>query len=225
MQARGNHRASAAFALGALLLLLAAVALAPVAFGAGRDFENPASHDSSQQFLPANVQRADTPNDPDYDGAEPDDPDAVGNHNIYDERFDLFGFPSALTSTSALYGDGPNTGKPQISGFNAAGAWKLERGRSDVTVAILDTGIKWDREDLRLQVHLNKGELPVPNHQPRRAELGCVERPGGRLLRHAPRLRRQRRRRASTSSTTSATPASRRTAVSTARPGRWTRRT
>ncbi len=165
MRTRSDHRTGVGFGLGALLVVLSAVAVAPAAFGAGRNFEDPASHDASQQFLPASVQRADTPNDPDYDGAEPDDPDAVGNSNIYDERFDLFGFPSALTSSSALYATGPNAGKPQVSGFNAAGAWKLERGRPDVTVAILDTGIKWDKEDLRLQVHLNRGEVPVPNHQ------------------------------------------------------------
>ena len=31
-------------------------------------------------------------------------------------------------------------------------------------IAILDTGIKWDRGELRTQIHLDKGELPVPNH-------------------------------------------------------------
>ena len=50
----------------------------------------------------------------------------------------------------------------QIAGYNAAGAWKLARGRPDVVIAILDTGIKWDREGLRTQVHLNTGELPLP---------------------------------------------------------------
>ncbi len=49
-----------------------------------------------------------------------------------------------------------------VAGFNAAGAWKLERGRPDVTVAILDTGIKWDTPGLRDKVRLNTGELPLP---------------------------------------------------------------
>ncbi len=139
-----------------LLLVVAASAL-------GRDFDNPASHDTSQQFGPASVQRQDTPNDTDYDRAEADDQDGLpSTTNLYDERFDLFGFPSLLSSVTALYGPGPHVGQPQVSGFNAAGAWKLERGRPDTSVAILDTGIKWDREDLRLQVRLNKGELPLP---------------------------------------------------------------
>jgi len=57
---------------------------------------------------------------------------------------------------------GPRFGKPQVSGYNAAGAWKLERGRPDAVVAILDTGVRWDQLGLRLQVHLNQGELPYP---------------------------------------------------------------
>ena len=152
---------------------------AAAASGAGRDFQHPASHDTSQQFAVSNPQRDDTPNDPDYDSAEPDDPDAVGNTNLYDERFDLFGFPSQRTRTSALYLTGPNALKPQVSGFNAAGAWKLERGRSDVTVAILDTGIKWDRIQLRTQIHLNRGELPVPQHDRATASSDPGSVPGG----------------------------------------------
>jgi Subtilase family len=155
-------------ALGACALLVAGAASAGAA---ARNFDNPASHDASQQFGPASVQRSDTPNDPEYDFAEPDDPDSTLNGgtvppstNIYDEQFGLFGFPSARTQASARYLAGPNVGQPQVSGFNAAGAWKLDRGRPDVAIAILDTGIKWDNESLRTQIHLNRGELPPPNH-------------------------------------------------------------
>ena len=31
------------------------------------------------------------------------------------------------------------------------------------TIAILDTGIKWDNGSLRTQIRLNRGELPLPN--------------------------------------------------------------
>ena len=165
-------------ALGACALLAAAVASA---VAAARDFENPASSDTSQQFAPGSVQRDDTPNDAGYDYAEPDDPDSTANGgtvtpstNIYDEAFGLFGFPSARTQASATYLTGPNTGKPQVSGFNASGAWKLERGRTDVTIAILDTGIKWDNGSLRTQIHLNKAELPTPNH----ARSSAISDPG-----------------------------------------------
>ncbi|MDQ1689546.1 MAG: cell wall-associated protease, partial [Frankiaceae bacterium] len=144
-----------------LLAVLPLVGIAGAAGAAGRDFDHPASHDSSQQFAAGNVQRQDTPNDPGYDSAEPDDQDGRSSDNFYDERYDLFGFPSALTP-QAVYRDGPNAGKPMISGFNAAGAWKKSQGRPDVVVAILDTGIKWDKQELRRQVHLNTAELPKP---------------------------------------------------------------
>ncbi len=144
----------------------------PSSAAMARDFENPTSRETSQQFVrpgvAGNVQRADTPADPNYDEAEPDSlntqptPPFKASSNLYDERFDLFGFPSALSATSATYKDGPNALKPMVSGYNAAGAWKLERGRSDVTVAILDTGIKWDDTGLRDKIHLNTHELPLP---------------------------------------------------------------
>ena len=155
---------------------------------------NPASNDTSQQFAPGSVQRQDTPNDPDYDYAEPDDagPAADRSTNLYDERFGLFGFPSAAhAGRRAIYGDGPNAGKPQISGFNAAGAWKLERGRPDVGVAILDTGIKWDQR--------GPAHPDPPQHA---ASCRCPSTPRTARPRLVPagcstwrRLRRQRRRR------------------------------
>jgi hypothetical protein len=137
----------------------------------GTSFENPGSNDTSQQLQVTrsnndNIQRQDTPNDPNYDQAEPDSQNKTSN-NIYDERFDLFGFASQY-SPNARYLDpqdprfSASAARLQVSGFNAAGAWKLERGRPDVVVAILDTGIKWDNAGLRTQVHLNKGELPTP---------------------------------------------------------------
>jgi subtilase family protein len=50
----------------------------------------------------------------------------------------------------------------QQSGVRADMAWKYSTGSPDVAVAILDTGIRWQDPELRLKVHLNKGELPVP---------------------------------------------------------------
>lgn len=128
-------------------------------------FENPCSNETGQQFVYKSVQRKDTPNDPNYDQSEPDtqQPPANRSSNFYDERFDLFGFPSELTH-NATYVVGPNAGKPQVAGFNAAGAWKAERGRPDTVVAILDTGIDWGNTGLRDQIHLNTGELPYPEH-------------------------------------------------------------
>jgi hypothetical protein len=47
-------------------------------------------------------------------------------------------------------------------------AMKLTLGRPDVEIAVLDSGIKWNdagaMSDLRLKVHINRGELPQPKH-------------------------------------------------------------
>ena len=47
-------------------------------------------------------------------------------------------------------------------------AWMVTTGRPDVEIAVLDSGIRWEdrgtMNDVRFKVHLNKGELPVPNH-------------------------------------------------------------
>src|SRR3954469_4604457 len=158
-----------AAAVAAVLLFVPGAA---VATGAG--FDNPTSHDTSQKFTPppdpTNPQRQDTPNDPDYDQAEPDTQQSITSTNLFDERFDLFGFPSSKSSNTAKYFEGPNATvpgvTPQVSGYNAAGAWKLTRGRPDVSIAILDTGIKWDKDSLRKRIHLNKGELPPPQGCP-----------------------------------------------------------
>ena len=152
-----------------VLAVAAVMCSSAAAWAAG--FDDPDSNDPSQQLdggLPLvpydNVQRDDTPNDPDYDRAEPDDPQAGGSTNVFSERFDLFGFASARTRTTARYLDptGPNFGNGMVSGFNAAGAWKITRGQPGVSVAVLDTGINWDNAGLRTQVRLNRDELPTP---------------------------------------------------------------
>jgi hypothetical protein len=149
------------FVAGISALTLALLSAAAPA--AARNFDQPASSDTARQFGLVNPQRSDTPTDPEYDRAEPDDEDVVSSTNLYDEEFGFFGFPSARTRASAIYHEGPDVTKPMISGFNASGAWKLERGRPGVAVAVLDTGIKWDRAGLRTQVRLNRGELPKPS--------------------------------------------------------------
>jgi hypothetical protein len=149
-------------AVGIALVLLWGAALAHAAV---RDFEKPQSTDTKQQFTDGSVQRQDTPNDPDYDRSEPDDQDGGTDTNLFDEHYDLFGFPSQRTKTTATYHDashGHTSGQPQVSGYNAAGAWKRERGNRHVSIAILDTGIRWDNCGVRDQVKLNQGELPPP---------------------------------------------------------------
>ena len=46
-------------------------------------------------------------------------------------------------------------------------AWATTTGRPDVTIAVLDSGIKWNDRgamlDLRRKTRLSRGEVPVPN--------------------------------------------------------------
>jgi hypothetical protein len=166
MVLRGMRVAMAAVLLTMLLLAVSGTPSADDASAAScGGFDNPCSEETAQQFAPASVQRQDTPNDPNYDQAEPDtqQPPANRSSNFYAERFDLFGFPSELTP-NAIYKVGPHAGKPMVAGFNAAGAWKAERGRSDAVIAILDDGFDWSERGLRDQIHLNTGELPYPEH-------------------------------------------------------------
>jgi hypothetical protein len=43
-------------------------------------------------------------------------------------------------------------------------AWTVTTGRPDVSIAVLDSGIRWQEADLQNKVRLNRGELPKPNH-------------------------------------------------------------
>ena len=57
---------------GLVVIIAALVALPGGAVALARNFEAPASTIPYQQYAPASVQRQDTPNDPNYDNAEPD---------------------------------------------------------------------------------------------------------------------------------------------------------
>src|SRR6266516_7059296 len=69
--------------------------------------------------------------------------------------------PTVLDSPNELFG---------VSGMSVEIAWRLETGRPDVVIAVLDSGIKWNDlgalNDLRKKFYLNRGELPVPQCAP-----------------------------------------------------------
>lgn len=47
-------------------------------------------------------------------------------------------------------------------GIGATEAWEITKGSPDVVIANLDSGIHYRHEDLRNQIYLNRGELPLP---------------------------------------------------------------
>ena len=52
------------------------------------------------------------------------------------------------------------------SGLHADRAWLLSAGRRDVLIAVLDSGVYWDNEDLRRKYYLNLGELDRDGARP-----------------------------------------------------------
>src|SRR5262245_54948657 len=52
-----------------------------------------------------------------------------------------------------------------VMGASVDKAWEISTGRPDVVVAILDSGIEWQRNqpDLFSKLYLNRGELPMPS--------------------------------------------------------------
>jgi len=151
-------------ALAALLLVLVA---APPALGAF-----PGTN-------PAESVRLNTPNDPEFDRCEPDDAQGVSCTNVFDQQIERFGFAPNGSQLSALYLNptDPHTQRlsaqntlagrnplGQVSGVSADRAWKYSIGAPSVQVAILDTGIRWDKGSLRKKVALNRGELPLPQN-------------------------------------------------------------
>jgi hypothetical protein len=122
---------------------------------------------SHSRFPSANPNpRIGTPDDPDYDCAEPDDEDAVKKcSSVWSEQWKLFGFAPAATRGTALYHDAAHLAAQEFSqrsGVSVDRAWKKTIGDPRVSIAIIDTGILWDRSELRLRVRLNRAELPVP---------------------------------------------------------------
>jgi hypothetical protein len=143
---------------------------------------------------PAESPRANTPNDPGFDPCELDDVDTPGLDcaTFFSEDYRLFGFspdtanslplippnlhPLAATQYSDCsqldaQGRAANVaaGDPQcaqIAGIRADTAWKRSTGDPDVVIAILDTGIRWQQEDLVNKIHLNQAELPLPEAGP-----------------------------------------------------------
>src|SRR6185295_12062210 len=154
-------------ALGGVLIALALPCAALAAFPGTDPTESP---------------RLNTPNDPGFDPCEGDNQPAPTCDSYFEEQFGSFGFrpdsaqsapgvPTQYVNCTQLDQQGRDAnvdaGDPQcsqISGVRADTAWKYSAGVPAVSVAILDTGIRWQDAELANKVRLNKGELPLPQH-------------------------------------------------------------
>jgi hypothetical protein len=125
---------------------------------------------------PEESPRLNAPNDPRFDRCEADDAETPEREctSYFEEQFGFFGF--APDTSDAVYSDpsqldeqgrqaniaAGNDPLEQISGVRADTAWKYSAGSPDVGIAVLDTGIEWQDEELRAKVRLNRRELPKP---------------------------------------------------------------
>src|SRR4051795_6933139 len=81
-------------------------------------------------------------------------------------------FAATAGSDNSIYATNPHelngVRGAHVSDANpaVATAWQVTTGRPDVTIAVLDSGIKWNdagaMSDLRDKLRLNRGELPAP---------------------------------------------------------------
>jgi len=61
-----------------------------------------------------------------------------------------------------LHNDAILAGRPDAD-IDASEAWEVTNGGSDVIVAVIDTGVNWEHEDLRDNIWINAAEIPANN--------------------------------------------------------------
>jgi hypothetical protein len=162
-------------ALAVALCLLVVPAAAPAAFPP--DVPPPGSGPEGD---PDESVRVNTPDDPEFDRCEPDNPGGPTCSNVFGQQYERFGFAPNASQLTAFYKNPTDPhvqrlqqqnlaanrdavgGLGQVPGAVADRAWKFTTGDPSVDVAILDTGIRWDNPGLRTKLHLNRGELPKP---------------------------------------------------------------
>lgn len=96
----------------------------------------------SSQFPgpPGTDPRLAPPNDPDYEGLWHYFSDIPPNHR------------GTMTPEEAALG----------SGMHVDQAWQIHQGTPETLIALLDSGIQWETDDLRDRIFINAGELPLP---------------------------------------------------------------
>src|SRR5204862_360008 len=129
------------------------LALAPAALGA-MPFARPGANTHNYTDLYLNA------------GATPDDRGGDSNTSKSAATADPSTGPQINSTPFELYGErGAHIDDADAS---AQTAWMTTTGRPDVSIAVLDSGIKWfdpsAMSDLRDKIRLNAGELPQPLH-------------------------------------------------------------
>ena len=89
----------------------------------------------------------------------PDDPDFGPNAEGFGGMWELWSFmPPEFTSVPGHREEELDIG----AGSHVDRAWQVTIGDPRVVIAVLDTGIYWDKRDLVKKLYINVGELPFP---------------------------------------------------------------
>ncbi len=112
------------------------------------------------------------PNGPDEDPLldPPNDPGFVQFNEegqVVDGDWNLWSF------TPERWADNPNFRQEEVAmgtGIHADRAWQRTIGRSEVIIAVLDSGVRWGQTDLINKYYLNRAELDSPEMRPRTPE-------------------------------------------------------
>ena len=134
-----------------LLITIAALAIAVTMAGVARaDFPYSPAAPGTKDFTQFRANKGQVPNDLDGDNvwkfaATPE----PNNVPVNLQPQELFGVRGGFVADADATKDT---------------AWTVTTGRPDVSIAVLDSGIRWGQFGLGNKVRLNRGELPQPNH-------------------------------------------------------------
>ena len=152
MSNRSSRRARIRRVLAAGLALATVVALAPAAH-ADMPFPTPQRGHEDDYANQLRIGSGDCSQGADSTNDLPSSFDCVGDWKFSDYR----------DTSDAGVADNPQEFYG-VEGMGLNKAWEVSTGRPDVTIAVLDSGIRWEeqRPELLRKYHLNRAELPRP---------------------------------------------------------------
>ncbi|MFA5890442.1 MAG: S8 family serine peptidase [Actinomycetota bacterium] len=137
-----------------VLVLLAVIATAASLLPAGATFPFPVVPGDPYDYTRLHINHGECPRTPDSD--LPQNFDCQGDWELTsyapqpgDTSYD----PTVANNPQELFG---------VEGSSTNLAWEVTTGRPDTVIAVMDSGILWDRPSLVNKMHLNMGELPLP---------------------------------------------------------------
>src|SRR5436190_9698170 len=141
----------------ALTLALPAAAQADFPYAPGGDSHDPSTFKLAPGVAPNDFSET---GDWEFTATPENSPLSATVNNKQDELCGIRG--GSIVDTETTQPTGCKSGDPVHT------AWQVTTGRPDVTIAVLDSGIKWNDQgamtDLRVKVRLDAREFPAPEN-------------------------------------------------------------